>query len=215
MNKNVTIFRNTANLIVLIRILLVFLIIGLFNSVHLIYNIFGLIFLILIAVLDWLDGYLARVLNISSRIGGLLDTLGDRVTENLLLFFLAYKRLVPLWIPLIFVTRSFIADFIRYLSFTKGIDTFSINKSKLGFYIVASRTSRVAYLLYKILIFLAGGIIITLESFISQRGHVVPSFVVLKHLLLYGSVFLLIFNLIRFTFLVYDSRFVLKEQIAK
>lgn len=216
MKINGYVFKNIANFIVLVRILFVFAIIALFNSSCLIFRIAGLISLLFIAILDWLDGYLARLLNISSGIGGLLDTLGDRITENLFLIFLAYKQLIPLWVPLIFVARSFGADFIRYLTFYKGIDTFTINKSKLGFYIVASKTSRVIYLLYKIFIFCLGGAILIIENLIEQNRWGNPSFfMILKQSLLYGSIFLVIFNLIRFIFLVYDSRFILKEKFTR
>jgi phosphatidylglycerophosphate synthase len=83
-----------------------------------------------LAILDWFDGYIARKFKICTKIGSLIDTLGDRITENLLLIYFAYERLVPLFIPLIFVSR-FVADLVRHINFGKGHSTFSINKSRL------------------------------------------------------------------------------------
>jgi len=64
-------------------------------------------------LLDGIDGLLARRFNNSNNIGSFIDTLGDRITENIILVFLAYKKLIPLFIPVVFISRSFIADFIR------------------------------------------------------------------------------------------------------
>jgi len=150
------IFKNMANLVVLIRSLMIFIVIYFFKVPSLRTRVWGLIFLILVALLDWLDGYIARKCKIESKIGALMDTLGDRLTENLLCIFFAYMRLIPLFMPLVFVARSFVADFIRYQSFTSGTSTFSINKSKLGMMLVASRPSRVLYLVSKIAVFFSG-----------------------------------------------------------
>jgi len=213
MKINRFLFENSANLISMVRIFLVFVIILLFNSPVLTFKILGLIFLFIIVWLDWLDGYLARRLNISSNIGGLLDTLSDRITENLFLVFFAYRRLIPIWVPLIFIARSFCADFIRYLNFSEGIGTFAINKSKLGFYIVASKTSRVIYLLCKFFIFYLGAILIIMQDLNVESQKQI--FIVLKYILLYSSIFLVILNLMRFIFLIYDSRFILKKKLIK
>lgn len=203
---------NTANFIVIFRSILVFAIIFFLSLDLLIWKISGLCLLIFIAILDWVDGHVARRYNISSKIGGLIDTLGDRVTENLLLIFFAYKQLIPLLVPLIFVARSFVADFIRYLGYQNGISTFSINKSKLGIIFVASRTSRVLYLILKITIFFLGGTILVTQTLIASRRFDLHILLMnLKCSVFYGSIVLVLFNLLRFVLLVYDSRFILKR----
>lgn len=213
---NEILLRNTANLIVIFRFILVFIIILFLSLNPLLCKIVGLGLLILIAILDWIDGYVARRCNISSKLGGLIDTLGDRITENLLLIFFAYKQLIPLAIPLIFVARSFIADFIRYLGYQNNIDTFSINKSKLGITFVASRTSRVLYLVFKIIIFFLGGTILAIESLtIVNRFNLAALLINLRHTIFYGSIVLVLFNLLRFTLLIYDSRFILRRAFTE
>jgi len=213
---NDILFKNTANIIVIFRSALVFIIILFLSLNSLLWKAVGLGLLILIAILDWIDGYIARKYDISSKLGGLIDTLGDRITENLFLIFFAYKQLIPVAIPLIFVARSFIADFIRYQAYQNDISTFSINKSRLGILFVSSRISRVLYLVFKIIIFFLGGLIFVVESIIITHGfdlHVLLTN--LKYTIFYGSIVLVLFNLLRFIFLVYDSRSILKEKFIR
>lgn len=205
-----------ANIVVLIRSLLIFLVIYLLNNPSVVARIAGLIVLVLVALMDWLDGYLARRLKIDSKLGGLLDTLGDRITENLLFIFFAYKYLIPLFVPLIFVARSFMADFIRAQCYANGIGTFSINKSKLGVFFVSSRPSRVLYLFSKISIFFLGGAVLIVESIMAgYQWDLYRLLMVLKQVVYYGAVFVLIFNIIRFLLLIYDSRSILKDTFIK
>lgn len=206
-------FKNIANLVVFFRILLVFLIIALFSQDLFSCRVAALIVLIITALLDGIDGYIARKLQISSKIGSLLDTLGDRITENLLLIFFAYKQLIPLAIPLIFVARSFMADFVRAQNFQRGISTFEINTSGLGQVFVSSKISRVTYLIGKIIVFFLGGIILTLEAYPFKTDPVlIPG---LRIAIYWGAVFILTFNVLRFILLVYDSRESLRETFTK
>ena len=204
----VNIFKNLANLVVLFRSLLVFIIILLLSANHVVLRILGVILLLVIAMLDWFDGYLARKFNITSKLGGLMDTLGDRITENIFLIFFAYTHLIPVIVPIVFVARSFCSDFIRSISYQNGISTFAINKSKLGKIFVSSRMSRVVYLVFKIAIFSLASIEMALELLLNVGS---PYLLVLKQVIYHGAVLLLLFNLLRFFLLVYDSRIILKE----
>ncbi len=197
--------------IVLFRVILVFVIIILFCFNYLLFNAVALYLLLVIAFLDWFDGYSARKLKVNSKIGGLVDTLGDRITENCLLIFFAYKHLILIAIPIIFVTRSFISDFIRYQLYKNNIDTFSVNSSKLGFIFVASKTSRSVYLALKVIIFLLGGVILLMEK-IAYLPEIYSTLLInLRTSMYFGAILLVISNLIRFILLVYDSRLVLKK----
>lgn len=79
---------NIANLIVLFRISLIFIAILLLNTENFTYRVLGLIVFLISIFLDYLDGYFARKLQITSRVGATLDMLGDRITENVMLVFL-------------------------------------------------------------------------------------------------------------------------------
>lgn len=55
---------------------------------------------------DWLDGFLARKLNQTSRLGQLLDPLADRLFILATLLGLAVTSQVPLWLPVVIVLRD-------------------------------------------------------------------------------------------------------------
>ena len=202
-------YKNLANLVVLLRIILIFVVLFLMSVNNAAYRITALLLLLFTISLDFLDGYIARKLKTTSQIGALLDTLGDRITENLLIVFVAYMRLIPFAIAALFVSRSFIADFIRGLNFKKGIGTFQINKTRLGIIFVSSAESRVLYLLSKLLLFVFACLILILKS---PGINVQPELITqLKAFLFYIAIFVLAFNLVRFVLLLYDSRDILKE----
>ncbi len=184
---------------------MIFIAVGFLSCKDINLRIWGALILLPAFLLDGLDGLLARRLCASNNIGSLIDTLGDRITENVLLIFFAYKKLIPLFIPLVFISRSFISDFIRFLAFNKGIGTFSINKSKFGFYIVASKTSRATYLILKLLVFLLGAFLIIYPS-----GGILNKFP-LSDFLFYGVIILTAINILRFICLILDSKEILKE----
>ncbi|MDD5130154.1 MAG: CDP-alcohol phosphatidyltransferase family protein [Candidatus Omnitrophica bacterium] len=199
--------RNLANLTTLLRVILVFFIIAFLNQANAAWQIAGLILLVFTLLLDGLDGFIARKLNSSNNIGSIIDTLGDRITENVLLIFLAYKGLIPFFIPVVFVSRSFIADFIRNLAFHKGIGTFAINKSKLGFYIVASKSSRTIYLVLKYLVFLLGAFILVFPE--RDTGRLLLS------TLSYAAILITALNILRFLGLLHDAKGLLKDVFSR
>jgi phosphatidylglycerophosphate synthase len=197
--------RNSSHLITLARVIMIFIAVGLLSSRSVTVRMAGALTLFPAFLLDGVDGFLARRFNTANNVGSLIDTLGDRITENVLLIFFACRQLIPMFVPLVFLSRSFIADFIRFLAFKEGIGTFSINKSKFGFYIVGSKTSRVAYLLLKFMIFLSGAAVIA-----DPRGEIVSK-LSLPAFVFYGAIFLTAVNILRFFGLLFDSREILRE----
>nr|MBA4405132.1 hypothetical protein [Nanoarchaeum sp.] len=200
---------NIANLIVLFRISLIFIAILLLNIENFSYRILGLIVFLISIFLDYLDGYFARKLQITSRVGATLDMLGDRITENVMLVFFAYKYLFPLEIALFFIVRAFISDYIRSLNFYSGKGIYDINTSRLGALFVASPLSRVLYLLAKTLLFVGGCLILIAE--ISNFANQANILFVLKRYVQYNIFIVLTFNIIRFVLLIYDSRNTIKK----
>jgi phosphatidylglycerophosphate synthase len=209
-----TLRRNAANLVVLVRMALALVAVALLSAGAGRVRVAGLLLLALAAFLDGLDGYLARRLAIVSPVGALLDTLGDRVTENALFVFLAYEGLVPLAVPLLFLTRSFLADFLRSLHDRRGVSgTFAMNTSRIGRALVASRTSRAGYLLLKFGVFLGGG---TLLAFAGPGQRTDAG---LLHFLAagvyWGAILAVGINLLRFAALLHDSRSVLRQEFGR
>jgi phosphatidylglycerophosphate synthase len=193
---------------VLLRTVLVFLVVDLWSHESQALRLAGLAVLVAAFLLDGLDGWVARRLKADSRLGGLLDTLGDRITESVLLVFLAWSRLNPLFVPLVFIARGFAADLVRHLNFNAGESTFSVNRSRLGAWLVASPASRAVYLCLKMLLFSMAGLYL-LETGTGGVHDLCPDQELLDDLSVVAVV-LTVFNMLRFGLLVYDSRAVLK-----
>lgn len=137
-----------ANKITIFRVLLAF-----YTLWTLFLNIPGLyisafILTLFVILLDGLDGYIARKYNEESKLGSVLDILGDRIVENAYWIVFAALGWIGAWIPVVVMTRGIITDGIRGLALTEGFTAFgenSMNKSKIGNFITASRFSRFTY----------------------------------------------------------------------
>lgn len=147
---------NPANLVTLSRIgVLILLALTIRINIHWI-RVLGVSLVPLLFYLDSLDGYLARRLDCSTRLGGILDVAGDRIVENVLWILLAYVKIIPLWMPVLVIVRGFITDGFRSAAAAQGHSTFSMMKSKLGWWMVASPASRTSYAILKAVIFTIG-----------------------------------------------------------
>jgi CDP-diacylglycerol--glycerol-3-phosphate 3-phosphatidyltransferase len=143
-----------ANLISLIRCIIVFTIIALlfiWNESMIVYFI-AFVFTIIAIVMDGLDGYIARKYNLASKLGAVVDIIGDRIVENV--YWIAFAALgwVNVAIPIIVVTRGITVDGIRSVALERGMTAFgktTMMKTKLGKFLVASNFSRGAYAAFK------------------------------------------------------------------
>ena len=90
--------------------------------------------ILLIFILDALDGYIARQRNETSKLGEILDTLADRIIENAFWIYFTATGQVPLWMPLAVMTRGFITDALQ--------KSFGYPKSGWGHALTRSRISR-------------------------------------------------------------------------
>ena len=69
--------------------------------------ILALVFLILSAITDVLDGAIARKYNLVSDFGKLVDPLADKTTQTAILITLAVKGIIPFWILGIVLIKEF------------------------------------------------------------------------------------------------------------
>ena len=141
-----------ANLVSLIRTLLGLLVVGLlFIHTQSMYWICFVLTIVVIAM-DALDGYLARKFNESSKMGAVIDILGDRIVEQVYwVTFLALGWL-PLWVPLVVIVRGIVVDGLRSMALEQGFTAFgqsSMQQSKLGWLLVSSNFSRTTYAVAK------------------------------------------------------------------
>lgn len=97
---------------------------------------------------DGLDGYVARRRNSTSQFGAVFDIAGDRIVENVFWVIFAELQLVPVWIPLLVLTRGFVVDGVRSTSYAAGMTAFgerNMMRSPLTHWLTAGRFMRVLY----------------------------------------------------------------------
>jgi CDP-diacylglycerol---glycerol-3-phosphate 3-phosphatidyltransferase len=142
-----------ANLITLARLPLLLVLVALLFVPSFEAQLTGLALLIVLFLLDWFDGYVARVRQQVTEMGAVLDVALDRAVENILWLTFMYLALVPLWVPIVFLIRSFVVDGIRGVALARGQSSFGMMHSPVGRFLVASRFMRGFYGLAKAMVF--------------------------------------------------------------
>lgn len=150
--------KNLANIITLSRIFFVFIVVAVLFIKKDCQNayIFALFLTAILMWFDGLDGFVARKFNISTKLGALLDIMGDRIVENV--FWIAFCALgwVNVAVPIIVLTRGIITDSLRTLAFEKGYTAFgatTMMQGKIAKFIVASNFCRFTYAVCKAVAF--------------------------------------------------------------
>jgi cardiolipin synthase (CMP-forming) len=69
-------------------------------------DVLALVLLMLSGFTDWLDGYLARLLNQTSKLGEILDPVADRLYILAVVVGLAVRDIIPWWVALILPARD-------------------------------------------------------------------------------------------------------------
>ncbi len=87
--------------------------------VELNYLIAGVIFIVA-SLTDFLDGYLARKYNLVTDTGKMLDAIADKVLVSPVLILLACNGYIPVFIPVIYITRDIVVDAIKMQAASKG-----------------------------------------------------------------------------------------------
>ncbi len=103
---------------------------------------------LVVVAADGLDGWVARARGETSRFGAVFDIVGDRIVEAAYLVTFAYLGTIPLWIPLLVLSRGFLVDGLRGLALERGQTAFGATTmmvSKVGRALTSSRASRATY----------------------------------------------------------------------
>ncbi len=147
-----------ANLVTLSRILLLFVGVGFIYS-HTFYGeVAALAIVLMVILMDWLDGYVARSRNAATPFGAMMDILGDRIVENTLWIVFAHLHLIPVWVPIVVMIRGFLTDSFRGVALSRGRTPFgekTMVRGRIGRLIVSSRFSRAFYAVAKVCAFCA------------------------------------------------------------
>ncbi len=101
--------------------------------------------MILIIILDGVDGFIARKRGEISVFSSVFDIAVDRVVENVLWIVLADLDMVPVWVAIVFIARSLLVDSLRGQGIGRGETPFGMLQSPLGRFLVAGRFMRGFY----------------------------------------------------------------------
>jgi len=121
---------------------------------------------VVVIAMDGLDGYLARRLDVTSELGGVLDITADRIVEHIYWISFAVAGQVGLWVPLVVMTRSFLVDTARGLALAHGRSAFgegSMMHSPLSRFLTGSRLMRNLYGVAKVAAFVLLGVEVAVE----------------------------------------------------
>lgn len=144
-----------ANLVTLGRLILLFAIalpLSYSSEPLALWAVVGLV--LVVFVLDAVDGWVARRLDQCTVYGAAFDIAADRVVENVLWIVLADLGYVPLWVPLVFLVRGLLVDSIRAVGVSHGLAPFSMTAGRLGHFLVAGRLMRITYAAVKAVAFI-------------------------------------------------------------
>ena len=121
-----------ANALTISRLLLTFVVIVLFDKNRTL-DLLLIATLILIFVLDALDGYIARKHNATSQLGEILDTLADRIIENTFWIYFTVTGLIPVGMPIVVMARGFITDTLQRINgYPKSGWTHALTRSRIS-----------------------------------------------------------------------------------
>lgn len=145
-----------ANLITVIRLIVLFGTVGLLYTRQPLAVSCAVVLLYLIIASDALDGIVARRRGRADEFGAVFDIAGDRVVEMTCWIVFAHFGIIRVWIPLAMMTRGFMIDAMRSLGLKEGKTAFGKNsmmRSPVTQWLTGSRFMRAFYGVAKVLAF--------------------------------------------------------------
>ena len=88
-----------------------------------------IILIIIAAITDFLDGYLARKYNLVTDLGKVMDAIADKVLVNGVLIVLAVEGYISVVVPVVIVSRDIFVDSIKMVA---GQKSGAVGASKAG-----------------------------------------------------------------------------------
>jgi CDP-diacylglycerol--glycerol-3-phosphate 3-phosphatidyltransferase len=136
---------NVANLITVLRFPLLVVVVLLLYSGGTAGPLIGAPLIVVLILMDSLDGIVARRRGEQTLIGGALDIAADRAVEVVLWMAYAQLRLILVAIPLTVVIRGALTDSIRNVALQHGQSAHSMMRSSWGRWLVNSPAMRTSY----------------------------------------------------------------------
>ena len=156
----------TPNQITALRVLLAMVALALFQG-SFYAKILASALTVLAVALDAVDGYVARKRHMATPLGAVIDILGDRIVENIYWIYFASTGRISFWVPVLFLVRGVVTDFVRNLAGAHGKTPFGKNsmmETWWGRALVGSRWSRGLYGALKCAAFCYLGVLVSLDT---------------------------------------------------
>jgi CDP-diacylglycerol---glycerol-3-phosphate 3-phosphatidyltransferase len=141
--------QNLANLVTLLRFPLMIVLVVLLNLGQPGVSLACVPFLIVIILMDTLDGSLARRRGETSLLGSAFDIAADRTLELILWVVFAKLGLISVWVPIIVIIRGVTVDAVRAVGISQGIPPFNQLANPLSRFLVGSKVMRTLYSISK------------------------------------------------------------------
>lgn len=138
-----------ANIITLIRFPLLFIYVALLYTDNGIIQLWCVPFIVIIILMDSLDGIIARARGETSLLGSVLDIATDRTLEIVLWVVFAHLGLISVVIPLIVITRGMTVDAVRAVGMRNNVAAFDQVKNPISRFLVSSKIMRSSYGIFK------------------------------------------------------------------
>ena len=144
---------NVANLITVLRFPLLVLVVLLLYFGGTVWQLVDAFLIVVLILMDSLDGIVARRRQEQTLIGSALDVAADRAVEIVLWVAFAHLRLIPVLVPLTVIIRGALTDSVRNVALQHGKSAHSMMRSGLGRWLVASGYMRTGYAVAKAVAF--------------------------------------------------------------
>ncbi len=155
---------NVANLITVLRFPLLVVIVLLLYFGGAVGQLIGAFLIIVLILMDSLDGIVARWRSEQTLIGSALDVAADRAVEIVLWVAYAHLRLIPAIIPLTVIIRGALTDSIRNIALQYGRSAHNMMRSSWGRWLVVSSPMRTGYAVLKAVAFTLLALALGLKS---------------------------------------------------
>lgn len=112
---------NIPNLLTIFRIALIPVLVLLLLSPSELSSILSVVVFSIASITDWLDGYLARKMNIVTNLGKFLDPIADKLLIAAALVMLVGLGRVPAWMVVVIIGREIAVTGLRSIASSEGI----------------------------------------------------------------------------------------------
>src|SRR3989337_1474327 len=112
---------NIPNLLTFFRIALIPLLVLFLLSPSELLSILSVVVFSIASITDWLDGYLARKMNIVTNLGKFLDPIADKLLIAAALVMLVGLGRIPAWMVVVIIGREIAVTGLRSIASSEGI----------------------------------------------------------------------------------------------